>query len=107
MQQDEFSKIIYWAGNGAEFVIKDTSKFQQIVLPRYFRHNKMNSFIRQLNMYGFHKSRGDHSKCVFSHPDFLRDREYQSADSGICSSPSRGKSKIRGITLWKPLENHH
>jgi hypothetical protein len=27
-------------------------------------------------MYGFHKSRADHSKSVFSHPLFLRDREY-------------------------------
>ena len=35
----------------------------------------MNSFIRQLNMYGFHKSRADHSKSVFSHPSFLKGRE--------------------------------
>jgi hypothetical protein len=27
-------------------------------------------------MYGFHKSRADHSKSVFSHPLFLKDREY-------------------------------
>lgn len=75
MQNDEFAKIIYWAPSGLEFVIKDIPKFQQVVLPRYFRHNKMNSFIRQLNMYGFHKSRADHTKSVFSHPDFMRDRE--------------------------------
>jgi hypothetical protein len=55
-------------------VIKDVSKFQQVVLPRYFRHSKMNSFIRQLNMYGFHKSRNELTKSVFSHPLFHRDR---------------------------------
>jgi hypothetical protein len=27
-------------------------------------------------MYGFHKSRADHTKSVFSHPLFIRDREY-------------------------------
>ena len=27
-------------------------------------------------MYGFHKSRADHSKSVFSHPSFIKDREY-------------------------------
>jgi heat shock transcription factor 1 len=75
IQSDEFSKIIFWAPSGREFVIKDVNKFQQIVLPRFFRHSKMNSFIRQLNMYGFHKSRADHSKSVFSHPLFLKDRE--------------------------------
>lgn len=73
-QNDEFAKIIYWAPSGTEFVIKDVSKLQQVVLPRYFRHAKMNSFIRQLNMYGFHKSRNDHVKSVFSHPLFQRDR---------------------------------
>lgn len=55
-------------------MIKDVSKFQQVVLPRYFRHSKMNSFIRQLNMYGFHKSRNELTKSVFSHPLFHRDR---------------------------------
>jgi hypothetical protein len=75
MQNREFAKIAYWAPSGAEFIIKDVNKFQQVVLPRYFRHNKMNSFIRQLNMYGFHKSRTDHSKSVFSHPAFLKERE--------------------------------
>lgn len=35
----------------------------------------MNSFVRQLNMYGFHKSRKDNSKCIFSHENFLKGRE--------------------------------
>lgn len=26
-------------------------------------------------MYGFHKSRKDNAKSIFSHPNFLRDRE--------------------------------
>jgi hypothetical protein len=26
-------------------------------------------------MYGFHKSRKDNSKCIFSHPNFIKDRE--------------------------------
>lgn len=73
LSNPQFSKISGWASSGLEFVIKDVSKFQQVVLPRYFRHAKMNSFIRQLNMYGFHKARHDSSKCVFSHPLFRRD----------------------------------
>jgi hypothetical protein len=75
IQSDEFSKIIFWAASGREFVIKDVNKFQQIVLPRFFRHSKMNSFIRQLNMYGFHKSRNELTKSIFSHPLFQRDRQ--------------------------------
>jgi hypothetical protein len=63
------------------------------VLPRYFRHNKINSFIRQLNMYGFHKSRADHSKSVFSHPLFLRDREYFFIHLGINSLRLSARSR--------------
>jgi hypothetical protein len=62
-----------WSSTGKEFIIKDVNKFEQIVLPRYFRHSAMNCFVRQLNMYGFHKSRKDTAKSVFSHPNFEKD----------------------------------
>ena len=58
--------------NGREFAIKEIDDFQDQILPKYFRHRNINSFIRQLNMYGFHKSRKDPSKNIFSHPFFLR-----------------------------------
>lgn len=74
-QNSEFNKIILWTPNGREFIIKDISKFQEIVLPRFFRHRNINSFIRQLNMYGFHKGKKDSSKCIFSHPNFAKEKE--------------------------------
>lgn len=72
LENKEYESIIHWMANGREFAIKEIDEFQDHILPKYFRHRNINSFIRQLNMYGFHKSRKDPSKNIFSHPFFLR-----------------------------------
>lgn len=35
----------------------------------------MNSFVRQLNMYGFHKIKHNNFKSTFRHEHFQKDRE--------------------------------
>lgn len=50
-----------WVRGGKSFVILDPKKFSETVLPKYFKHNKLTSFVRQLNFYGFHKVRIDPS----------------------------------------------
>lgn len=72
LENKEYESIIHWMANGREFAIKEIDEFQDHILPKFFRHRNINSFIRQLNMYGFHKSRKDPSKNIFSHPFFLR-----------------------------------
>ncbi|NXM75705.1 HSF3 protein, partial [Serilophus lunatus] len=41
--------------NGENFCILDEQRFAKELLPKYFKHNNLSSFIRQLNMYGFRK----------------------------------------------------
>ncbi|XP_075428786.1 heat shock factor protein 3-like [Ascaphus truei] len=47
--------VIGWNLNGQSFWILDEQRFAKEILPKYFKHNNMSSFIRQLNTYGFRK----------------------------------------------------
>lgn len=49
------NKIVSWAPDGLSFTIHNPSMFQSQILPFYFKHNNLCSFVRQLNTYGFRK----------------------------------------------------
>jgi hypothetical protein len=65
-------------------MIRDQARFARELLPLYYKHNNMASFVRQLNMYGFHKvvsvdSGGlklDKDEMEFAHMYFLQGQEF-------------------------------
>ncbi|ORZ03166.1 hypothetical protein BCR43DRAFT_38230 [Syncephalastrum racemosum] len=75
-----FQALVSWNPAGTSFLIRNVKKFAQIVLPEYFKHGNFSSFVRLLNMYGFHKvnksARGqrgsEHEIWEFFHPQFRR-----------------------------------
>lgn len=48
---------IKWGPEGDTIVVTDQVRFARDVLPRYFRHDNIRSFLRQLNIYGFQRCR--------------------------------------------------
>ncbi|CCK70869.1 stress-responsive transcription factor HSF1 KNAG_0F02020 [Huiozyma naganishii CBS 8797] len=47
--------LIRWADDGKSFIVTNREKFVHDILPKYFKHSNFASFVRQLNMYGWHK----------------------------------------------------
>ncbi|KAI8880656.1 hypothetical protein K501DRAFT_335237 [Backusella circina FSU 941] len=76
--------LIRWSKDGNSFVVERHEEFAKTVLPRFYKHNTFASFVRQLNMYDFHKvphlqqgvliAESEHEIWEFSNPHFQRGR---------------------------------
>lgn len=70
----EFATICGWNASGDTIIVSQLEAFVAMVLPRFFKHRNFPSFVRQLNLYGFHKTVLDSKRLEFQHPYFKRDR---------------------------------
>ncbi|KAL1608257.1 Heat shock transcription factor [Paraconiothyrium brasiliense] len=52
------TNLIRWSDDGNSFIVLDEDEFARTLIPELFKHNNYASFVRQLNMYGFHKKVG-------------------------------------------------
>ncbi|XP_073059665.1 heat shock factor protein HSF30-like [Primulina eburnea] len=69
------NSIISWSSSGTSFIIWDHLKFSAEILPLYFKHNILSSFVSQLNNYGFRKIGVDH-QWEYENPYFQAGSEY-------------------------------
>eukprot|EP01104_Vermistella_antarctica_P021145 TRINITY_DN936_c0_g2_i1.p1 TRINITY_DN936_c0_g2~~TRINITY_DN936_c0_g2_i1.p1 ORF type:complete len:754 (+),score=154.86 TRINITY_DN936_c0_g2_i1:142-2403(+) len=78
VEEEATNDIVSWCCETGDtsFAIWKSEAFEKEVLPRYFKHGNMCSFVRQLNSYGFHKvSIGRDEQVEFRHPNFQRGKE--------------------------------
>lgn len=71
--ESEPDELIEWSDNGDCFFIRDQDEFCAQVLSKYFRHTKLTSFQRQLNLYGFRRITKGVDTGAYAHPLFSRD----------------------------------
>lgn len=58
LEDGKNTDLIRWSDDGNSFVVLDEDEFAKTLIPELFKHNNYASFVRQLNMYGFHKKVG-------------------------------------------------
>lgn len=102
VSEPDTNDVICWSDSGDSFfgkcflmnlfflelticLVLDHERLAKEHLGIWFKHNKFASFVRQLNMYGFHKiphlqqgalkSSADPERPQFYHPDFVRGQE--------------------------------
>lgn len=73
LSNSKFADIISWSHNDKMFVIKSEDKLIQEVLPQFYKHSNLNSFVRQLHMYGFKKyKQGTCKNAYYYHKYFFK-----------------------------------
>ncbi|SCU93576.1 LANO_0E04258g1_1 [Lachancea nothofagi CBS 11611] len=94
-------KLIHWSPDGKSFVITNRERFVHEILPKYFKHSNFASFVRQLNMYGWHKVQDVRSGSIqgnsderwqFENENFVRDNE-ELLENIIRQKPSTTSTK--------------
>jgi len=95
--------VCSWSEDGETFVVKHPKKFEQQIIPQFFKHSKFSSFVRQLNFYAFRKIKTNDSIRIdaaleaatanywrFFHPKFQRGKPEWLQEIKRSSSTPRG-----------------
>lgn len=99
--------LIHWNKDGTTFIVTHRENFVHEILPKYFRHSNFASFVRQLNMYGWHKVQDIRSGSIqnnsderweFENKNFIQNKE-EFLENIIRQKPSSSQVHKDAISL--------
>jgi len=85
LYEPDLANIVSWQPHGRSFLVHDRKRFEQLVLPRFFKQTKLySSFRRQLKLWGFSRLAQQQKKraptkadcAVYYHELFLRSKAH-------------------------------
>ena len=71
-EKKDFEHIISFTADGKAFKLHDPHKFVSEIMPKYFATSKMNTFMKQLNLYNFKRSQEGPNRGGYCHPQFSK-----------------------------------
>ncbi|PYH90117.1 heat shock transcription factor Hsf1 [Aspergillus ellipticus CBS 707.79] len=112
LDESKNTELIRWSDDGNSFIVMDEDEFAKTLIPELFKHNNYASFVRQLNMYGFHKKVGlsdnsmraserkNKSPSEYANPYFKRGHPdllwlIQKPKNAAGQGPKMGKGNVR------------
>ena len=74
LSDKDYTSYIHWSQDGLSVIISDPTGLSKKVLPKFYNHHNFASFVRQLNMYNFHKIRTDpkSNEQKYIHDEFYK-----------------------------------
>jgi hypothetical protein len=57
LQLETGKGVLSWTEDGKRFEVLEMASFEKLILPKYFKHSNIKSFVRQLNIHDFKKIR--------------------------------------------------
>lgn len=74
LSQPSYNDIISWLPHGRSWRILQPNLFEKNIIPFYFRHRNLASFMRQVNGWGFRRVNQGPDRNSYYHESFLRGR---------------------------------